>query len=258
MVNSIAVCGDSFGCGSGLDNDICYEKSFGGLVASHFNLPLKVYARSGCCNFVIYLQAKKIIDQFEHNKIKPFVLITTTHHSRFVMPMQIVGEYRKYDLSDVDYLRYHPYSQKNNTTPRPLEFELADTPKLMSETISNFIWYAEKGALNLEYLFNGILDKVDAVKTYFAEIYDDNIKQEYDSALILKMHLELKEAGIPHLIMDSNRYHSRLIDTNNYFYNDWGVQSRKYPDKFKSGHCDERGHRAVALDLIKEMEKTLK
>jgi hypothetical protein len=253
MVSSIAVCGDSFGCGNGLPDNICYEKSFGGLVAEHYRLPLHVYARSGCCNFVIYLQTKKIIEQYKNKKEKPFVLITTTHHSRFVMPVNSTSEYREYNLSDVDYLRYPPYNYKDGTTARPLEFELSKKPKLISETISNFIWYSEKGAANLEYLFDGILDKIDAVKTYFSEIYDDNIKQEYDSALILKMHIELKESNIDHIIMDPNKHQSRFIAPKNYFHNDWGYYSRKFPDKNGSGHCDERGHQTVAYGLIKHI-----
>jgi hypothetical protein len=158
----------------------------------------------------------------------------------------------------VDYLRYEPYSYKDNSKSRPLEFELADKPKLISETISNFVWYKEKGATNLGYLFEGIRDKLDAVETYFAEIYDDNIKQEYDSALILKMHIELKDAGIPHLIMDPNKHHCRFINEKNYFHNDWGSYSSKHPDRYRSGHCNEQGHKLVAIKLIKEIEKELK
>jgi hypothetical protein len=253
MVTSVSVCGDSFGCGSGLPDRTCYENSFGGLVADSLKVPLKVYARPGCCNFVISLQVKKIIEQQQYTKNKPLVLITATHHSRFVMPIDNGLNYQKYDLSDVDYMRYHPYAATHNKTPRPLEFELSKKPKLLSDTVSNFIWYTEKGADNLGYLFKEIQFKLGAAKTYIAEIYDDSIKQEYDTALILKMHLDLKHAGIPHLIMSPNTHDFQVMDAKNFFENNWGYYSQKYPDKIGSGHCNEIGHRQVADKLIEKI-----
>jgi hypothetical protein len=253
MVTSVSVCGDSFGCGSGLSEEICYEKSFGGLVAEELKVPLKVYARSGCCNFVISLQVKKIIEQNRNSKDKPLVLITTTHHSRFIIPIGSGTQYQKYDLSDVEYMRYPPYTSVNNPYPRPLEFSISKKPKLISDTISNFIWYTEKGADNLGYLFKDLKPKLDSAKKYLAEIYDDSIKQEYDTALILKMHLDLTHAGIPHIIMAPNAHDFQVMNSKNFFENNWGYYSQRYPDKMGSGHCNETGHHLVANKLIEKI-----
>jgi hypothetical protein len=254
MVTSVSVCGDSFGCGSGLPLESCYEQSFGGLVADNLKIPLKVYARSGCCNFVISLQVKKIIDQNIDTVDKPLVLITTTHHSRFTMPVGSGHSYQHYDLSDVDYMRYPPYSSKGNSKPRPLEFNISKKPKLISDTISNFVWYTEKGADNLGYLFTELRPKMDSARRYLAEIYDDTIKQTYDTALILKMHLDLKHAGIPHIIMSPDTHNLRVMDNINFFENNWGFYSKNYPDTMNSGHCNEVGHILVANKLIEKIQ----
>ena len=45
--DSVIICGDSFGVGSGLPEEHCFEKSFGGLLAASLNVPAIFLARSG-------------------------------------------------------------------------------------------------------------------------------------------------------------------------------------------------------------------
>lgn len=254
MVNEIVVCGDSFGCGIGLPFETCFENSFGGLVSQHYKVPHTVYARSGCCNYVIYLQVKKVIEDYKH-KNKPFVLVTTTHHSRFVFPSNNASNgYNNYSLEDVEYTVHEPYSGRESGIKRSLPFTPSAKPKLVSETVSNIVYFLADKAPNLEYLFSNVKNKLSAIKTFYEELYDDSIKQDYDSGIILTMHMMLKEHGIPHLIMAPNEHNNRFIDKENYFYNNWGHYSQKYPDKNGSGHCDERGHREVANKLINRIE----
>ena len=255
MVNEIVVCGDSFGCGMGLPFRRCFEDSFGGLTAKYFNVPHTVYARSGCCNYVIYLQVKKVIEDYKH-KEKPFVLITTTNHSRFVFPSDHSDSgYNVYTLEDVEYTIHEPYSGRENGYKRPLPFKPKSKPKLVSETVSNIMYYTKGDTPNLEYLFSNVKNKLSAIKTFYEELYDDSIKQDYDAGLILMINAMLKEAGIPHLIMTPNEHHDRFIDKANYFYNNWGKYSQKYPDALGSGHCDERGHIDVASKIIDRIER---
>lgn len=255
MVNEILVCGDSFGCGSGLPEETAFENSFGGKVAEHFDVPLKVYARGGCCNYVIYLQVKKIVEQYKNSLIKPFVLITTTHHSRFTFPSDSNTEHSNYSISDVDYLNYHPYSKTTPETCRKLPpFELNKNPKLVSETVSNIVYYLKGEVPNLKYLFTRIARKLNSVKMYYADLYDDEIKHSYDDGIILLAHNELKAAGIDHLIMTPERERHKFIDKENFFFNDWGYYSRKYPDNVGSGHCNEIGHMEVAKLLIERIK----
>lgn len=167
MIDTVAVCGDSFGVGSGLPLETCYENSFGGIVAKKLNLPLKVYARSGCCNYVIYLQVKKIIEQFHKLQHKPLVLITFTHHSRIVFPFDSTKLTTHVDLSNVEYKSYAPYS-KYSTPTRPVEFELSATPNLTSETISNLNLCLAGSSLKDNVNYKEILEhKWKAIALYF-------------------------------------------------------------------------------------------
>lgn len=252
MVKEIIVCGDSFGCGIGIPPESCFEESFGGQVSRYFSVPFRIYARSGCCNYVIYLQVKQVIEDYR-SKEKPFVLISTTNHSRFSFPINSTDKHVNYTLADVDYSSYLPYS-KNSVPQRPTPLNKFNKPKLVSETISNVLYYLEHDAKNLDYLFVDIVNKLESVKRYYEDLYDDEIKQTYDTGLILLMHNELKEAGIPHLIMTPNETRDQFIDKKNFFYNNWGYYSQKYPDLYGSGHCTGEGHLEVAKKLIKRIE----
>lgn len=255
MVTEVVVCGDSFGCGSGMDPATCFEQSFGSLVAMRYNVPYNIYARSGCCNYIILLQVKKVIEDYKNRKEKPLVLITTTHHSRFTIPTDHAGTgYNNYTLEDVDYTLYHPYSENDGEHRRKIPFTPKGKPKLASETISNFSYYYEGNADNLGYLFSNVKHKLSAINTYYKELYDDSIKQTNDTGLILQMHHLLKESNFPHIVMGSNEHEDRFIDRANYLNNNWGIYSKKYPDKYRSGHCDHRGHQAVANEIISKLE----
>lgn len=250
MIDCVAVCGDSFGCGEGLDPRSCFEESFGGLIAKKLGLPLKVYARSGCCNFTIYLQVKKIIDQFNHKEHRPLVLVTLTNHSRLIFPIDSTRLSTNCDISNVDYLSYVPYSPTSEKV-RPLMFEPAVPPNLLSETISNMNLCLAGNNLGYDQRFSKMIDrKWKAIKTYFEELYDDTIKREYDESLAILMHLLLREAGLPHVIMGFGRYNFRHIPDPNFVEIHWGEICQAHPDAVGSGHCDENGHLIVAERVL--------
>ena len=257
MVKEVAICGDSFACGSGMDTKYCFERSFGSLVANSLDASYKIYARGGCCNYVIYLQVQQVIEDYKY-KDKPLVLISTTNHSRFTFPSDHVTKaYNNYTLADVEYHLHEPYCVRDGWHRRDIPFKASKTPKLISETISNFLHFASGQGPNLEYLFKDVNTKFAAIKTFYEELYDDSIKQTNDIGLILMMHMMLKEAGFPHVIMSPDQHQNRFIVKENFLHNDWGVYSRKYPDKINSGHCDERGHVEVAEKIIKHIERTV-
>lgn len=258
MVNEVVVCGDSFACGIGIPYEFCFEKSFGGFLAQHYNVPHTVYARSGCCNYVIYLQVKKVIEDYKHKK-SPLVIISTTNHSRSVFPTNTsTSQYVDYKLEDVEYTLHEPYSGREHQFKRPLPFVPNPNPKLVSETVSNILYYLGGKSPNLSYLFSKLKNKLSAIKIFYEELYDDSIKQNYDSGIILLMHKLLEENNIPHIIMSPNAHQDRFINSKNYFYNNWGEYSRRYPDKMGSGHCDERGHIEVYRKLLKHIEDNFK
>lgn len=251
MMKCVAVCGDSFGTGAGLDDSHRYEKSFGGVISSRLGLPLKVYARPGCCNFTIFLQVKKIIEQHRAGVISPLVIITLTNHSRLFFPMDSTHGSRKLDLSNVIYRDYSPYAEYSNPV-RPIEFDIMDTPNFTSETISNIGLCLSGSNLRNSNHFAKFTDKkFEAIKMYFQELYEDSVKLEYDDALVLTMHSLLKERGIKHVILGYCKHRHRFIDKENFAEVHWGEICMKYPDSQGSMHCDETGHLLVA-DMIND------
>jgi len=249
MVTHIAICGDSFGVGTGLPDDRCFEDSFGGVVASHFDLPLKVYARAGCCNFVIYLQVKKIIEQIRRDpSYKPLVVITTTFHERLIFPLDDGTKYKKPNLSDVEYKSYIPYHGTTPTNGRELAFGSNDA-RLISETISNINYFQCGKAPGIAKLFEKVnKSKFEAIKYYYTELFDTGVKGEYDQALIITMHFLLKKFNIPHMIMGFPSLELTYIE--NFMPNEWGYYTRLYPDTMGSSHCNEEGNRLVGENVI--------
>lgn len=253
MVTHVAVCGDSFGAGAGLPDNRCFEDSFGGVFARHFDLPLKVYARSGCCNFTIYLQARKIIEQViqSNGSYKPFVLVTSTYHERIIFPLDNGIEYKMPDLRQVEYESYNPYydNKSEDSVHRKLEFFPDKQPRLITETVSNITYYRSGRAPGIARLFEKVnREKFNAIDGYFAELYDSGIKRMYDEALYVAMHYELSKHQIPHLIM-GNFAHA-INDSVNFLQHNWGYYTERYPDPRGSGHCDEEGNRLVGEAAI--------
>lgn len=257
MVTHIAVCGDSFAVGCGLPDNRCYEDSFAGIFSDHFKLPMRVYARAGCCNFTIYLQVKKIIEQVMQSggKYKPFVLITATYHERLIFPLDDGMNYKLPDLRQVEYRSYNPYfNNKIDDSHRPLEFETDENPRLITETISNITYYQAGKAPGIARLFEKVnKDKFDAIAGYFGELYDSGIKHVYDEALYASISYQLKKYNIPYLIM--GHFSNVFEGDKNVMRNDWGYYSNKYPDPRGSGHCNEEGNRLVGLNAIEHVEK---
>lgn len=263
MVNNIVTCGDSFACGTGIDDEVSFERSFGGLVASHYGLPNKILARPGCCNYVIYLQIRKAISDALEKNTKPLVLVSVTHHSRFTFPSDYsTGVFRNYTLEDVDYNCVSPYSN-NSKHKRDLPFIPTRNPRLISDTVGNFLHYIEtcegKSSIDqptaIEKYFSNIKTKIPAMKLFYEHLYDDSIKQIYDYSLLLMAHNLLDEHQIPHIILDSATHYCRFIKEENYLENHWGEYCVKYPDSYKSGHCDERGHVEVAEKIINKINQ---
>lgn len=258
MVDSIVVCGDSFATGVGLPPERCYEDFFGGLVASEFNLPLRVFARSGCCNLTIYLQVKKVIEQYQDSLVKPLVLVSITYHERYLIPIVENVNHSDLDLKYVQYREYEPYSENSNPQ-RKIEFELADTPKFVSQTLSNINLYLENkpsGATNKS--FDVIpKSKYESLMNFVSDVDNEKIKYEYDNAIITKAHLLMVNNNIPHIIMSTHETLYSHLNQDNVAIVDWGSLCQKYPDNRGTGHCDEQGHKEVFDVLKPKVEKLL-
>ena len=255
MIDCIAVCGDSFGTGVGLPFDRRYEDLFGGLASSEYNLPLRVFARSGCCNMTIYLQVKKVIEQYQGREEKPLVLLSVTYHERYLIPIVDKIGYDDVDLKYINYIDYDPYSDFSDPR-RKLEFEIADKPKFVSETLTNIALHLSgkpSGAGNR--VFEPLpLEKYKKLMDYVVNIDNERVKFEYDNAIITKAHLLMKREDIPHIIMATHDDHYLHIDQKNVAIVNWGDLCRKYPDDMGTGHCDKNGHEEAFKILKPKIE----
>jgi hypothetical protein len=259
MIESVIVCGDSFATGVGLPPEKCYEEFFGGLVAKDLNLPLRVFGRSGCCNFTIFLQVKKVIEQYKDRVIKPLVLISVTYHERYIIPIVDNITQDDLDLKYVQYKEYEPYSE-TSTPQRKIEFDLADEAKLMSQTLTNINQYLSgKPSGAVKKSFDAISkQKYDSLINFITDVDNERLKYEHDNAIITKAHLLLVNNNIPHIIMPSHDLMYSHLNQKNVAIVDWGHFCKKYPDNLGSGHCDEQGHKEVFEILKPKIEELLK
>lgn len=255
---SVVVCGDSFGCGIGLSPERAYEDYFGGLVSKELNLPLRVFARSGCCNFTIYLQVKEVIEQYKGSFKKPLVLISMTYHERYMLPISDQLTSSDLDIKNVQYLEFEPYSETSNPQ-RKLEFDVKKESKLSSQTLTNIMLYLKDIPSGSPYNSLKVID-LEKYKLFLnskIEINDSEIKKEYDNAILTKAHILLKNEGIPHILMSTDLPQFLHIDQDNVAIVDWGHFCMKYPDNIGSGHCDEMGHKEVFNILLPKIEKLI-
>ena len=256
-MNEIIVCGDSYGTGVGLPEETCIENSFGGLVSKKLNSKLRVFARSGICNFGIYLQVKKVVEEYKDAVEKPTVLISLTNHSRILVTSRDLTN-DEVDLSNMDYLNSKPYSKYSKVRRTP-DFYL-NKPLIFSQTVMDVCAHLENRLSGASHESFSILPKykLEALKIYLSDLYSDPIKEEYDSGLVAKMHLMLKKYNIPHIIMCSPLEKFYYIDELNLLHVDWKKISDENPDVVGSSHCNEMGHEIVANSILNKMGYNVK
>ena len=242
MVDLVVTCGDSFATGTGLEDNECFEKSFGGLVAEYLNVPHHVIARSGCCNYTIWLQVKHAVKQWATNK--PFVVISMTNCARTVWYKSGTIPPLEPNIEHLNYQDYPPYT---NSRAVPVSTDSI----MQSDTLSNLDTY-------LDGKVNGIWPQLDRepkarlklLRNWVADFFDPGIKQDYDNGIMLQAHTLLKKHNIPHVFLGWQPELENLMSDLNYVATDWGYWSRIHPDKYGTGHCNEQGHIEV-FKLIK-------
>jgi len=255
--DSVIICGDSFGVGSGLPEEHCFEKSFGGLLAASLNVPAIFLARSGCSNYVIFLQIKHITEgKLQHQTLNPLILITTTHYSRTEWWTDSKLNDTAPTLENVEYDKYTPYH--NFSVPqRKLPF--ATNNKFKAETMSNLALkledknYAKQDKVRIGDLADESYDKVQQIIKYASKIQCWPVKDDYDEGLITLGHRILLVNRYTHVIM-KNEIKYNTINQQNFLSTDWGMISKKNPDNNKTGHCNEKGHEIVFDNIKNHLE----
>lgn len=257
-MNKLFVCGDSYACGIGLNQEYNLEKSFGGLISEKYNIPHINYARSGICNFGIYLQVKKMLDTFDFtdtNMVDSLMIISLTNPGRLMVSTEEIT-FRDLDLSNVDYVNNGPYVY-HGQKGRDIQFKINKKPKLFSQTILDIVSHIDNnvsGAMPAAY---EVLPKykLDALKIYIKDLYDDPIKEEYDYGIISKMHLMLKRKKVNHLFLVQFKELFYFLPEENLCEVNWRKISDEHPDEIGSSHCDEIGHEIAAQIILDHLPK---
>lgn len=249
MIEKLIICGDSYASGIGLDESYNLEKSFGGLISEKLNISSINYSRAGICNFGIFLQVKKSIEDNVNNLDKSLIIISLTQSSRLMIASENITS-TDLNLSNVDYINNRPFSY-NEKRKRDVPFTLNKNPKLFSQTILDVLAHLNNkvsGAMESAYK---ILPKykIETLGQYIQDVYSDPIKDEYDVALVARTHLLLKMNNIKHMFLGTPRSKFDFVPDENFCEVNWREISDKYPDEIGSSHCNEIGHEIVR-DLI--------
>ena len=256
MIDLLVTCGDSFACGSGLEDEDAFERSYAGLTAKAIGVEQKVLARPGCCNFIIWLQIKYAVEKIAQTN-NPFVLITMTNAARasWYKPLVEKGEPSLEYLNYQDYPPYDTHTRKNLRRPIPVETDNT----LQSETLQNLDTFFEQGRNRGTWFqfHHEPEQRLRILRDWVAEFFDMQQKNQYDNGIMSMGHLLLKKNNIPHLFMGWQPEFENLLPEENYKAVDWGYWSKNYPDDKGTGHCDYTGHRLVHEEIIKKVKSQL-
>ena len=199
MTKKIIVCGDSW-----FSSDrTCPGKSFGEVLAERKGWELVSLARGGCSNFAIALQIDKAVE------LKADIIIVgATTADRIELPIKpktdSLWEKIKSSWSWESWFNNQPYIYDPAKGPSnilyPYNDDLSYThsflkdPTIISESINNLLFW--------KLWQNKFLDQeqLSALKSYVLNLYDHEIKKQYDSWIISNACRKLIDTKIPFLL----------------------------------------------------------
>jgi hypothetical protein len=261
MTKTFVLCGDSFNYGVGCTN--MHTQPYGVLVAKHFGWDLIRLARGSSSNYVTSLQGRYAAKM---NPKPHLVLLGTTSYDR----IEWVETGKALTPGEVKFenVNYHLYPAHHETPPchdAPMPFHLQGNPnydpKILSEQvvgITDYIKWLSQGNKMGYYkrMHQESLEKLKLIETYYMDIFDFNIKRDYDTGAIMLAYIQLKKLGIPTLIFGSDtRFREFVFEERDYYYQDWGRCTQLWPDTVNSMHTSEEGHADTAAQLIQHLEK---
>jgi hypothetical protein len=187
----LGICGDSYfaatqDIASRPDCNGSGGKHFTELLAKKLNYDYFTLARGACSNFCIRLQ----IDEAIKNKCD-FILIGTTTENRIEYPIKE----NSFDASKGIYnIIYHHYTRGTDQLQYPDISSLDEkfqNAGYASDTITNIL--AGYGPVKND-------EQFEAIKTYFMDLYDTDIKKMLDSYVISDGVRALEANKIPYMI----------------------------------------------------------
>jgi hypothetical protein len=194
-MKKLAICGDSW-----FSSDTRYPKlSFGEIIAERKKWELVSLARGGCSNFAIALQIDKAIELGAE-----LILIGATSPDRIELPLKLKDQSTWDKLKSNWSFQGWIYSQPNLYRPSDglsnVLYKGPDlsclhgflkSPTMMSESINNILFLGEN-VLDA--------DQMLALKYYVLNLYDSEIKKQYDSWIISNACRKIIDKNIPFLL----------------------------------------------------------
>lgn len=262
MKKTLVLCGDSFNYGIGCTD--LYTKPYGVLTAKHFNWDLVRLARGSASNYVIHLQGMYASNMAP----KPhLVILGLTSYDR----IEWVETGKKLPLPGhpkLEHVNYHLYPPHHHPQPLhdgPMPFYMQNnnqySPMILSEQVVAFDDYLrllKKNDKNSYYerLWTESQEKIELMNRYYMEVMDSQIKRDYDIGVIMLAYHAIKKAKVSCIIVSPDEEFKNLVDQPcDYFNQNWGEVTKKWPDTVNSMHTGDGGHEDTAHRLIDHIVK---
>lgn len=205
---TLAVCGDSW-----FSSDPNFpNRSFGEILGTRLDWNFVSLARGGCSNFAICLQINKAIELNVD-----FIIVGTTTPDRAEFPIindQNGSMWQKFKQSfdwqnwfstqPSAYVKSRGISNVLHSNSMSMTNPWISNPTIISESLNNLV-FRNNTKLNAE--------QVESLKQYMLNLYDSEIKRQYDSWIISDACRRLEESRIPYLIFTQSLFtHNFLSD----------------------------------------------
>jgi hypothetical protein len=211
-MKKLAICGDSW-----FTSDLSYPgKSFGEVLANNYGYNLLSLARGGCSNFAINLQVKKAIelnsdvvivgattpDRIEIPIISSNLSLWENLKKSFDWQSWFNSQPNCYDiergLSNIKYFAEYDLSGKH---------DFLKEPTIISESLNNLAFW------HREYEKQKIIteEQIESLKLYMLNLYDVEIKRQYDIWAINDACRQLTEKNIPFLLFIDHLFPNHLV-----------------------------------------------
>lgn len=182
----LGICGDSwFAATKNIDRDDCRDsegKHFTELLSKKLDYDLFTLARGACSNSAIRLQISEMV-----KKKVDFIIIGTTSVNRIEYP---IHDDRSFNVDLGIYNLYYTLYPDQSA-----EYFDKDKEVLASDTLTNIFGNEYNSAPVRSEIQRG------AIKNYYLEMFDLNFREQQDSWIIASGIQEIKDAGIPYLLL---------------------------------------------------------
>lgn len=207
-MKTLAICGDSW-----FTSDLLFPgKSFGEVLTTKYGYSLLSLARGGCSNFAISLQVKKAIELDAD-----IVIIGATTPDRIEIPIISSNLSRWEELKKLfNYQSWSSMQPKTYDIKRGLsnikyfskldlsaQHDFFENPTIISESLNNLAFQTVHAK---EYQQSITKEQIETLKLYMLNLYDVEIKRQYDIWAINDACRQLVEKNKPFLLFTNHLF----------------------------------------------------